>query len=446
MKDMTQGSIIKHIIGYAVPMILGNILQLTYNAADSMIIGKYLGENALAAVSTSNPIMTIMVLGASGIGIGASVIMGKLYGAKDEDGVKREYATTLISGTVLSLLVFCFGILMTPQILSWIRTPEEAMEMAVLYLRIIFVGFLFTFQYNILSHAMRSIGDSRTPVLFLGISCGLNILLDLILIAGCSLGVAGAALATTLSEGVSVILCLVYIQTKIPLLHLGRGEYKIDRALLSETFRNGMLTALQQAAQPIGKVMIQRTINLQGVTAIGAFNAVCRVDDFACIPSQSIGSGVMTCTAQNRGAKNEQRMRKSLSRGLIVALCYFPMICSVTLLFRGAFVRFLTPDESTAMVEMGAAYLAVKAWFFIMPCILNSLQGYFRGLGHMAIVLAATVMQISIRTLCVILWVPKIGITGEAYACMAGWGVMLIYELICLGIVERKRIKRQENR
>ena len=151
MKDMTSGSISRRLIQYAVPMILGNLLQLTYNAADSIIIGKLLGEEALAAVSTSNPIMTIMVLGASGIGIGASVIMSRFYGAKDMENFRKEFSTTVIFSTAFSFLVFLAGILLSPRILTWINTPEESFDMAVTYLRIIFVGFLFAFQYNILS-------------------------------------------------------------------------------------------------------------------------------------------------------------------------------------------------------------------------------------------------------------------------------------------------------
>lgn len=439
MRNMTEGSIGRHLIQYAVPMILGNLFQLTYNAADSVIIGKFLGENALAAVSTSNPVMTIMVLGASGIGIGASVITGRFYGAKDYAALKREFSTTVISCTVFSLLVFLFGSLLTPAMLRLIHTPEAAFDMAVVYLRIIFIGFLFSFQYNILSHAMRSIGDSRTPVVFLSVSCVLNALLDLLLVGVLGLGVAGAAWATTVSEALSMGLSIFWIETRIPLLSLSRGEYVVDKGLLAETMKSGFLTALQQAAQPVGKVLIQSAVNLQGVAAIGAFNAVCRVDDFACIPAQSIGSGIMTCAAQNRGAGKWDRVQRSLTGGLRIALGYFPVICGVTLLFRVPLMGLLTPEGSREMARMGTDYLAVKAWFFIMPCILNAIQGYFRGLGKMGVVLLATVTQISVRTLCVWLWVPRIGIVGEAWGCFAGWMCQLVLELSVLAFWSRKK-------
>lgn len=428
MRKMTEGSITGHLIAYALPMILGNILQLTYNAVDSILIGKFLGENALAAVSTANPIMTIMVLGASGIGIGASVLMSRFYGANDSVRLKREFSTTVLFGALFSLAVFSGGILLSGHLLRWIRTPDEAFPQANTYLRIIFVGFLFTFQYNILSSALRAIGDSKTPVLFLSLSCLLNIGLDLLFIRSLHLGVAGAALATAISEGMAAVSCALYIYRRVTALRLSGKEWGIDRTLLKETVRIGSLTALQQAAQPVGKVLIQSVINTQGVVAIGAFNAVCRIDDFACIPAQSLGSGLMTCAAQNRGANQPERVDETLRKGLLLGLAYFPIICSTTLLFKSPAARLLTPDGSTEMAAMAVSYLTVKAWFFIMPCITNAIQGYFRGLGRMTVVLLSTLIQISVRAVCVYHWVPAIGITGEAYACLAGWTCMCVFE------------------
>lgn len=403
MQDMTQGSLVRHLIAYAIPMIMGNILQLTYNAVDSIIIGKCLGENALAAVSTSNPIMTIMILGASGIGIGASVIISRLFGAGEMKTLKKEFATTLIFGLFFSLLVFGLGSFFSGAMLHAINTPPEVFEEAVLYLRIIFIGFLCTFQYNIVSNALRGIGDSKTPVYFLGISCAINVALDLIFVAGLGLGVAGAGMATVFAEGISVICCMLYIYNKVPALQLKRSDLKIDGTLLKQTLQIGSLTALQQAAQPVGKVLIQSCINAQGIIAIGAFNAVCRIDDFACIPAQSIGSGIMTCTAQNRGAGKTDRVRDSFRYGVIVALCYFPIICSASLLLARPVISLLVPNGSHEMLAMGLSYMHVKAWIFVLACLVNAAQGFFRGMAKMHIVLISTCIQIGLRTIFVFL-------------------------------------------
>lgn len=428
MQKMTQGSIPKHLIGYAIPMIFGNLLQLTYNAVDSMVIGKCLGENALAAVSTTNPIMTIFVLGVSGLSMGASVLMSRFYGAKEEEKVRAEFATTLIFSLLCSLVVFVLGMIFSGAILHLIRVPVEIRPEANTYLRIMFFGFLFTFLYNVLAAAMRSLGDSKTPVISLSVSCILNVALDLLFVAVFSWGVVGAAMATVISQCISVMAQVALILKRLPLLRLSRKEMRVDRALLRETLSIGSLTALQQAAQPIGKILIQSVINMQGVAAIGAFNAVCRIDDFACIPAQSIGAAIMTCTAQNRGARDEKRCRETFRGGLTLALGYFPIICTATLLFGRTIVSLLVPNNAVNMIDMGTAYLHVKAWFFIMPCLTNAIQGFFRGMAKMRIVLFSTVLQISLRTVFVSVLVPRMGITGEAYACFIGWIVMAIWE------------------
>ena len=428
MRDMTRGSIRGHLLSHALPMILGNYMQLTYNAADSVIVGKSLGENALAAVSTVNPVMTMMVLFSSGIGIGASVLMSRFFGAGEKERLKREFATTVLFSALFSLLLTLLGLLFIGPILTALSVPDASAAMAGTYFSLILVGFPFSFLYNILAAAIRSTGDSKTPMALLAVSCLLNILLDLLFVRGMGMGVAGAALATALCQIVSAMMCFFRIQSKMPALALSRKGLRMDGTLLRETLQSGSITALQQVVQPLGKLLIQGVINGGGVTVMGAFNAVCRVDDFACIPAQSIGSSVMTCTAQNRGAGEAERMRGTLRQGLLVGLCYFPVICGLTLLLRGPVIGALCPDNSTAMVRMGVEYLGVKAWLFLFPCVNNVLQGYMRGLGRMGVTLAATALQISLRTLGVFLLVPKIGIVGEAWACMAGWACMLLFE------------------
>lgn len=424
MQDMTKGSITRHLLRYSVPMILGNILQLTYNAVDCAVISRFLGENTLAAVSASDPIFTILVLGASGISLGASVMISKFRGAGQMDRVKKEFSGVLIFGLFFSAAVFLLGLLLSGSMLRWIHTPEEAMGDAKIYLRICLVGFLFTFQYNVLASSLRGLGDSKTPTWFLSMSCVLNACLDLLLVAVIPLGAAGAALATVISQAAAAALCLWYILKKVPMLRLTRREMGVDRELLTETLKIGSLTALQQAAQPVGKVFIQGVINLQGVVAIDAFNAGCKLEDFARIPSQSIGNSIMTCTAQNRGARQTDRVYASFLKGLLLAVIYYPIIFLLTRLIMDPAIRFLVPAGAEEIVAAGVSYLSIKSFFFIMPGVTNAIQGHFRGLGMMKMVLFGTVLQTSIRTLCVFLWVPKIGINGEAWACFTGWACM----------------------
>lgn len=437
MRKMTEGSITRHLLAYALPLILGNFFQLTYNAVDSILIGKFAGEGALAAVSAANPVMTIVILGVSGISIGASVLMSRFYGAGDEDALRREVATTILFGAAASLIVFAAGLALSPYILALMSVPPEILSQANTYLRIIFVGFLFTFQYNILAAALRSVGDSRTPVIFLAAASVLNGLLDVLFVALLRWGVAGAGLATVIAEGVSALLCAVYMRRHVPLLRLGLRELRVDRALLRQTVASGSITALQQACQPVGKLLIQRAINAQGISMIAAFNAVSRVDDFACIPEQSISSGMMTCVAQNRGAGQRERVRETLRTGMTLEILYGVLICAVTLLGRTPVMRLFAAQDSERMVQMGVDYLSWMAFFYLLPGLTNGIQGYFRGMGEMKTTLVATAIQISVRTVVVYLLVPTMGLTAAAWACAIGWCCMLVYAFVRYRSVSR---------
>ena len=280
MRKMTEGSIARHLTAYALPLILGNLFQLLYNAVDSVVIGRYAGEAAVAAVSAANPVMTIAVLGVSGLTIGASVLMSRFFGAEDNRSLRREVSTICLFGLAVSIGILLVGIPLSVPFLRLLNTPEEVLPRAADYLRIVLLGFPFTFQYNALSSAMRSVGDSKGPVWCLALSSVLNTALDILAVGVLGLDVAGAALATVIAQAVSAGMCL-YLMRRIPPLRLSRRELRIDRALLKETLSIGTVTALQQVCLPLGKVLIQSVINAQGVSMIAAFNACTRMDNFA---------------------------------------------------------------------------------------------------------------------------------------------------------------------
>ena len=435
MQKMTQGSIVRHLLRYAVPLVLGNFFQLAYNAVDTIIVGKFAGEQALAAVSAANPVMTIVVLGVSGLSIGASVLMSRFYGAGDEETLSRELATTVLFGVAASAAVFVLGLLLAPQMLILMNVPTDIRPMAQRYLRIIFVGFLFTFQYNILSAALRSVGNAAAPVRFLALASVLNALLDVVFVVGLGLGVTGAGVATVIAQAVSALLCAAYITCRVPMLKVPVCALRIDPALLRLTLESGCITALQQACQPIGKAMIQSVINAQGVSVIAAFNAVSRVDDFACIPEQSISSAMMTCIAQNRGAGKYDRVKETLRRGMMIEITYGVAIGALVFLLKSPIMRLFAAQDGAKMLQMGVSYLSVMAFFYLLPGLTNGIQGYFRGMGEMKTTLVATFIQISIRTLVVYVVVPRVGITGAAYACAIGWLCMLVfttYRYLCI--------------
>ena len=429
MRNMTSGSIYRHLLTYAVPLIFGNFLQLTYNAVDSILVSKGAGVAALSAVSVSNPVSVLLVQSISGLGIGASVYMSKFYGAGEGEKLKRSLSTTLLFGTIAGGITTLLGILLAAPILEAMHTPLDIMHDSAVYLRLLFLGNFFTFQYNIMSSALRAVGDSKTPVTFVGISSVLNACLDWVFIFLFHWGVFGAALATVIAEALSAVLCYIYVYRHIPALALRRDELILDHRLLRSILSSGLITALQQSCQPIGKLLVQSVINVQGIDVIAAFNAGCKIEDYGRIPAQTISHGMMTCAAQNRGAGDRKRVKETLWKGILIGLIYYPIICTLILLFRHPLIQLFAPTSGgEEMVRLGVSYLSIKAFTIIFPCVTNAMQGFMRGMSNMTITLISTILQISIRTLFVYILVPKIGITGEAYACAIGWTAMILFE------------------
>lgn len=427
--NMTEGNIAKHLIAYSIPLVLGNLFQLTYNAVDSIIVGRFIGKEALAAVGTAAPVMDIIILGISGICIGASVLMSNFFGAGKEDLVKKEMATTAMFGLYFSLIVVALGMLITTPLLRVLSVPEEILGITTTYLRIIFIGAPFTFFYNAIASALKSVGDSKTPLKFLMFCSVLNGILDVIFIGILGFGIVCSAMTTVFAEALSAILCIIYVYRKIPLLQLKPSEFKIEKSLLKETLQFGVVTALQQSIQPIAKLLIQGAVNPMGVDVIAAFNAVQKVEAYACLPEQSISNGMTTFIAQNAGAKKDKRIRKGFRVGMLLEFGYWTMLCVVVLLLREPIMTLFVGSENTAIVNLGSDYLKLMAFILLYPGMTNGMQGYYRGRKCMKMTLLATFIQASIRAAFVYILTPFMGMNGVAFACAIGWSVMLLVEV-----------------
>lgn len=429
VRNMTEGSIPGHLISYAIPLILGNLFQLTYNAVDSIIVGRFIGKEALAAVGTASPVMNIIILGISGICIGASVLMSNFFGAGQEDMVKKEMATTAVFGVYFSLAVVALGILVTTPLLKALYVPEEILDTAATYLRIIFLGAPFTFFYNAIASALKSVGDSKTPLKFLAFCSVLNGVLDMIFIGLLHFGIVCSAVTTVVAEALSAILCIIYVYRQIPLLQLKAKEFRVNRELLKQTLQYGSVTALQQSCQPIGKLLIQGAINPMGIDVMAAFNAVNKLDAYAFTPEQSISNAMTTFVAQNSGAGKEERIRKGFRTGMILEFCYWVLICLATLLLRKPLMRLFVTGGGEDIVAIGSGYLGIMAFFYLFPAFTNGMQGYYRGRKRMKMTLLGTFIQTSLRVIFVYILTPRMGLNGVAFACAAGWTMMLAVQI-----------------
>ncbi len=440
MTDMTAGPPRRHLVRHALPLLLGNWMQLSYNAVDTIIAGRFLGQNALAAEGIAGPVMNLVILAISGLCIGAGVLMSEAFGGKDYDTLKRALANTLLAGLTICCALSLAGILLTRRILTFLEVPQTIYAITGTYLRITFLGAPFTFCYNALAAGLKSVGDADTPLGFLTFSSLLNGILDVIFLGFLGFGILCSAVTTVFAEALCAGLALRHMLRRQGRLFPRGSQWRPDPRLLKQIFRYGGPTALQQAIQPVCKVLIQGQVNALGVSAIAAFNAVTRVDDFACIPCQSISSAISTYIAQNRGAKRTQAIRPGFRVGIRLELCYWLLIGSLTALLRKPMVSlFVTGEGTRTVVALGSEYLFWMAGFYILPALTNGMQGFFRGMGKMKTTMAATFLQASTRTVCTCLLAPKMGITGIAFSCAIGWSLMLLFEVPWYFITCRRR-------
>ena len=427
--DMTKGAILPMLIRFTIPLVLGNLLQLTYNAIDGIVVGQYVGMEALAAVGTSNPLVTLMILFLQGICLGAGILIGTLYGAKDFEMLKRQISTAMMAGIGFSLALTVTALVFAPMLLAVLQVDGAIRMEAAAYLRIIMCGLVFNFVYNFFASTLRAMGDSKSPLYFLGISAVVNIIGDCLFVIVFSMGTTGCAISTVLSEALSCLLCWLYIRKNIAFMNLGKQWIQFDRALLKQTIKYGFVSAMQQATVQLGKLSVQGTVNTMGVTSTAAFAAINRIDDYAYIPEQNIGHAMTSVMAQNRGAGEIKRVKEAFRIGMYVELAYGAATGILLLFLANPIMRLFTHDEAT--IFLGEQYLHLIAFMYIVPAVTNGVQGYFRGMGDLTITLWSSLINMGVRVVVCFLLVfgGKMGIIALPWAYLAGWIAMMLYEL-----------------
>lgn len=438
-KDLTTGKIMPILVNFTVPLVLGNLFQLTYNAVDSIIVGHFVGKEALAAVGICNPVSTLMILFLNGLCMGASILMGIQYGAKDYETLHRQISTTLLSGAVFSFFLTLVCVIFAVPILLLLQVDPSIMDMTVQYLRIIFLGLMFTFLYNFFSSTLRALGDSASPLYFLIISAILNIFGDLFFVIVLEAGSNGCAISTVLSEALCCLFCIIYIQKKVPILRLGKKWLVFDAGLLKKTIAYGWASAMQQATVQMGKIAIQALVNTMGVSVAAAFAVVNRIDDFAITPEQNIAHAMTALMAQNKGAGKNDRMREGFRCGMILELVYGAAVMLICLGFARPLMSLFVKDEE--VIGHGVVYLHLIAVMYILPAVTNALQGFFRGIGDLKVTLMSSFTNMTVRVIAaapmVLLW--NFGIEALPYSYLAGWIAMLLVETPLMLRIYRKK-------
>lgn len=395
MTDMTTGSPARHILTFALPLLLGNLFQQLYNMVDSVVVGNYVGKNALAAVGTCGSMSFLFFSLSSGLAIGIGIIVSQFYGAKNEQQVRNTIANSIYVLATAALVVSVLGILLCPALLRLLQTPEHIMEDATLYLRITCAGIIAIALYNGVAAVLRALGDSRTPLYFLILSSVVNVILDLVFVIYCDMGVFGVALATIISQAVSAVTCLLYAYHKVPYFRLTREELRPHKAIILKSFRLGIPMALQSSMIAISCMVLQGVVNSFGDTVMAAFTITSRVEQIIQLPFNSLGTAMTTYAGQNMGAGKPDRVRKGLRQATLMILAFCLLMVPIFFLLGPQIVRIFVKEQD--VIEMGYRALRITSLFYFGLGMIYVPRGLLNGCGDTAFSMINGITEVACR-------------------------------------------------
>ena len=422
-RDLTDGNPMRLILDFSLPLLFGNLFQQFYNLVDTMIVGRFLGVNALAGVGSTGCINFLIIGFCMGVCSGFAIPVSHRFGAKDEKGLHRDLINAYYLSVVFAAAITVIVTLLCRPMLILLKTPEDVLEYAYSYIFIIFLGIPATFLYNILSSMIRAIGDSRTPLIFLVISSFLNIGLDILFIVQFKLGVSGAALATVLSQLISGILCIFVVTKKFPLLHIKKEEMRPDRHSMSRLCQMGVPMGLQYSITAIGSVILQASVNTLGAASVAAITAGNKVSMFMSCPFDAMGATMATYGGQNVGAKKLNRVDQGLKACSILGIGYSIFAFLILLMFRFRLVALFIDDaaSNTEMLENAGKLLFIISAFYIPLAFVNIVRFLIQGVGYPYLAILAGVLEMVARAIAGLVLVPFFGFTGACFASPLAW-------------------------
>ena len=418
-KSLTTGSPTKLIIGFALPLLVGMLFQQFYSLVDTIIVGKTLGVDALAAVGSTGSINFMIIGFAMGICSGFAIPVAQRFGAEDYKSMRKFVANSVWLSIIISVTIVVVAL--TRQILVWMNTPDNIIDQAYSYIVVIFAGIPVIFLYNMTSGIMRSLGDSKTPVYFLLLASVINIALDVIFIVYIGMGVEGAGYATIISQAISGVACLIYIIFKFPLLKIERDEWHWDNSMASRLLGMGVPMGLQYSITAIGSVILQTAVNGLGSAAVASMTAANRIAMFMVTPFDALGSTMATYGGQNVGARKLERLKSGLKSAQLLGSAY-SLIALAIIYFGADYLLLLFLDASeTAIIADAKTFMIIQALFYIPLVAVNVFRFIIQGMGFSTFAILAGVMEMIARTAAAFTLVPWFGFLGACFASPLAW-------------------------
>lgn len=421
--DMTQGSPVRHLLLFSIPMLIGNIFQQVYNLVDSVIVGQFIGADALAAVGATGSLTFFFFALCNGIGTGGGIITSQSFGSHDDARVKKCIANTGYIMLVFPIVVGALAFVLARPLLVVLSTPEAILTDAVIYTQILSVGLLFVSIYNYVSSMLRALGDSKTPLYFLIFSCLLNVVLDLLFVCVFNMGVFGAGLATVVAQLVGGALCLLFACMKNPYFKLTKDDFQVDSKVVWSALRLGIPLSLQFSLIAISSMALQRVVNSFGAIAVAAFTATSRIEQLVHQPYQTLSSSLSTYCGQNYGAKQNKRVYEGYHKSLIIMLVFTVIIVPVIQFLGDDITSWFVSDE--AVIAMGGQALRITSWFYFFLGIIYVVRGILNGLGDAFFAMFNGVIEVIGRFTVPILMTKYmgIGLWGIWWSVGVVWGI-----------------------
>ena len=438
-KDLLHGNIKKELITLMLPLILGNILQQFYNTIDSMIVGRYVGSTAFAAVGVAGSVMNLFLFMLNGGCNGISVIFAELYGQRKWNLLRRESFLSLVLGEGATVALSLMSLIFLSHILIVIKTPIEVMPYAHDYLWIILLGLPVTFFYNWCAAALQAAGDTRIPLYTLLGAMSLNTILDLVFVAGMHMGTSGTALATVIAQFTASVVCAAVMRKKHPEFFFGRKDLIMDPYLIKKTAKYGSVSALHQSSLYIGKLLVQGAVNTGGTSMISAYTATMRIEGFANSFSDSGSVAISVLIAQNHGAGKKDRVRAGLRHGLTVMIPLAITLSVLMILVTKPAVILLMGNPSAMVLKSADQYMMVISVFYFLCFTGSSFVGFFRGIGMVEVPVIGTIIQISVRVVISYLLIGSMELKAVALATGIGWTLIVLYQIFTYRRTLRKK-------
>ena len=433
---------LKSLIVFAIPMIIGNLFQQAYTMADSAIVGRLVGEKALAAVGAAYSLTNIFICVAIGGGMGASVIVSQYFGHGNYGKLKKTVYTALVTFLVISVMLGVIGLAFSKNIMIAMNTPVEVLDMSVTYLQIYFLGLPFLFMYNVLSSMFNALGKSRIPLYFLIFSSVFNIILDWVFVADFALDVAGVAWATLIAQGVSVLGSFTVLRKELKKLE-GTSDGIFEAEELLPMAKIALPSILQQSTVSIGMMLVQSVVNSFGAESLAGFSAGMRIESICIVPMAAVGNAISSYTAQNIGAGQLKRVSKGYVQANKMVIFFGVVICVILELFPTQFITlFLGADGSQVAIATGYGYLVFMGFFFFMIGFKMAADGVLRGAGDMKLFTIANLVNLSIRVIMAMTLAPRFGIAWVWYAVPIGWTANFVISYLEYRTGKWKTIRR----